>query len=86
MADRIVVMLNGAVEQVGIASRSLRSAANLFVASFLGSPAMNFLPGQMSVEGMFVSQDGSVIVSPQKLIRSTRGASDLWLPTGGGRS
>ena len=67
MADRIVVMLDGAVEQMGLPLDLYDRPANLFVASFLGSPAMNFLPGQLSAEGTFVSQDGSVIVSPQKL-------------------
>jgi multiple sugar transport system ATP-binding protein len=42
MADKIVVMNNGRVEQVGSPLALYNSPANLFVAGFIGSPAMNF--------------------------------------------
>ncbi len=52
MADKIVVMHDGVVEQMGAAARALRPAAdNLFVAGFIGSPAMNFLKGQVTLNG-----------------------------------
>ncbi len=41
MADKIVVMHDGSVEQIGDSPRTLRPPANLFVAGFIGSPAMN---------------------------------------------
>jgi len=44
MADRIVVMRLGLVEQIGAPEEIYRHPANLFVASFIGSPSMNFLP------------------------------------------
>jgi multiple sugar transport system ATP-binding protein len=47
MADRIVVMHDGIVEQIGLAARPLRQAGELFVAGFIGSPAMNFIPGTL---------------------------------------
>jgi multiple sugar transport system ATP-binding protein len=43
MADRIVVMNGGAIEQVGTPDDLYDCPANLFVASFIGSPAMNML-------------------------------------------
>ena len=43
MADRIVVMHDGIVEQVGAPLELYDAPANLFVAGFIGSPAMNFL-------------------------------------------
>ena len=43
MADRIVVMNNGYVQQVGRPEHLYASPANLFVAGFIGSPAMNLL-------------------------------------------
>jgi multiple sugar transport system ATP-binding protein len=45
MADRIVVMHDGNVEQIGTPLDLYDHPANTFVAGFIGSPAMNFLPG-----------------------------------------
>jgi multiple sugar transport system ATP-binding protein len=44
MADKIVVMNAGRVEQIGSPLELYDNPANLFVAGFIGSPAMNFLP------------------------------------------
>jgi multiple sugar transport system ATP-binding protein len=46
MADRIVVMNAGGVEQIGTPLELYDNPANLFVAGFIGSPAMNMLPGR----------------------------------------
>ena len=46
MADKIVVMNGGNVEQIGAPLELYDRPANLFVAGFIGSPAMNFLNGQ----------------------------------------
>jgi multiple sugar transport system ATP-binding protein len=48
MADTIVVMNGGNVEQIGSPLELYDNPANLFVAGFIGSPAMNFLPGQLA--------------------------------------
>ncbi len=45
MADKIVVLQAGRIEQVGSPMDLYRSPANLFVAGFIGSPRMNFLEG-----------------------------------------
>ncbi len=47
LADRIVAMNAGAVQQVGSALELYDRPANLFVAGFIGSPAMNFLPARV---------------------------------------
>jgi len=47
MADQIVVMRDGVVEQRGRPLELYDHPANLFVAGFIGSPAMNFLPGKL---------------------------------------
>ncbi len=47
MADRIVVMHDGRVEQIGSPLELYDSPANSFVAGFIGSPAMNFIPGRL---------------------------------------
>ena len=52
MADKIVVMQGGRVEQIGTPLELYDRPANLFVAGFIGSPAMNLLRGQVS-DGAF---------------------------------
>ena len=47
MADKIVVLHDGAVEQIGAPLDLYDSPANLFVAGFIGSPAMNFIQGRL---------------------------------------
>ncbi|ENN84124.1 putative ABC transporter ATP-binding protein Y4oS [Rhizobium freirei PRF 81] len=52
LADRIVVLNQGKIEQEGTPIELYRKPANLFVAGFIGSPAMNFLDGVVEgVEG-----------------------------------
>ncbi|MEO1155340.1 MAG: ABC transporter ATP-binding protein, partial [Pseudomonadota bacterium] len=47
LADRVVVMEKGIVQQVGSPTDIYDSPANTFVASFIGSPAMNLIEGEM---------------------------------------
>jgi multiple sugar transport system ATP-binding protein len=57
MADRIVVMHDGIIEQIGTPLDLFDRPGNLFVAQFIGSPAMNVFPGQArngSVEALGV--------------------------------
>src|SRR5271170_7569913 len=61
MADKIVVLHDGVVEQVGAPLDLYDRPANQFVAGFIGSPAMNFLNGRLSREGgaaKFVAETG----------------------------
>jgi multiple sugar transport system ATP-binding protein len=51
MADRIVVMNGGKVEQVGAPLDLYDRPANLFVAGFIGSPAMNMIEGEITADG-----------------------------------
>ena len=51
LADRIVVMNNGRIEQVGAPLELYARPANRFVAGFIGSPRMNMLPGRISANG-----------------------------------
>jgi multiple sugar transport system ATP-binding protein len=51
MADKIVVMHDGVVEQMGRPLELYDKPRNLFVASFIGSPAMNLIKGEISVNG-----------------------------------
>lgn len=51
LADRIVVMNGGVIEQVGSPQELYARPTNRFVASFIGSPAMNLLPGRLVEQG-----------------------------------
>jgi multiple sugar transport system ATP-binding protein len=54
MADKIVVMHDGLVEQIGAPLELYDHPDNLFVAGFIGSPAMNMLPGHIRANGKAV--------------------------------
>jgi multiple sugar transport system ATP-binding protein len=58
MADKIVVMNHGNVEQAGRPLELYDRPANLFVAGFIGSPAMNMIEGRIE-EGAFHAADGT---------------------------
>jgi len=60
MADKIVVMHDGLVEQIGAPLELYDRPANLFVAGFIGSPAMNFFKGRIGPNGSaaFETADG----------------------------
>jgi multiple sugar transport system ATP-binding protein len=62
MADKIVVMHGGHVEQMGAPLDLYDRPANLFVAGFIGSPAMNFLKGE--VRGGMCQLDGVALPLP----------------------
>ncbi|MEO1105955.1 MAG: ABC transporter ATP-binding protein, partial [Pseudomonadota bacterium] len=52
LADRIVVLRDGVIEQVGTPRELYANPANVFVAQFIGSPKMNLLPAPLVAEGL----------------------------------
>jgi multiple sugar transport system ATP-binding protein len=52
LGDRVVVMRGGIVQQVGSPAHLYDHPSNLFVAGFIGSPSMNFLPGTLTGSGV----------------------------------
>ena len=64
MADKIVVMNEGYVEQIGAPLDLYDRPDNLFVAGFIGSPAMNFLQGTMAVNGRATFRTANGIALP----------------------
>jgi multiple sugar transport system ATP-binding protein len=52
LADRIVIMKDGHIQQIGTPSEVYHSPANTFVAQFIGAPAMNLLPAEGSAGGV----------------------------------
>ncbi|MEQ6903256.1 sn-glycerol-3-phosphate ABC transporter ATP-binding protein UgpC [Nocardioides sp. YIM 152588] len=52
LGDRVVVMRGGVVQQVGSPTELYQRPANLFVAGFIGSPSMNFLPATIAGDSL----------------------------------
>ncbi|MDK2986059.1 MAG: multiple sugar transport system ATP-binding protein [Clostridia bacterium] len=76
MGDRIVVMKDGFMQQVGTPSEIYHEPANMFVAGFVGSPSMNF------IEGEFVQKDGKCFFTAQGIEVELPGKlSDKSLPS-----
>jgi multiple sugar transport system ATP-binding protein len=68
MADRIVVMQGGYVEQIGAPLDLYDNPANLFVAGFIGSPSMNFIDARIDRQNgavVAVTADGSRLPLPE---------------------
>ncbi len=63
MADKIVVMHDGIVEQIGSPLDLYDHPDNQFVAGFIGSPAMNFIKGKIVVDGStsFQADNGATL-------------------------
>jgi len=78
MADRIVVLRDGVVEQIGAPLDLYDRPANLFVACFIGSPSMNVIEGEVAVDagvpvlltgsGVSLPLPGSVALSPGRRV------------------
>jgi len=73
LADRIVVLRDGRIEQIGAPVELYRRPANLFVARFIGSPAMNVIPATVTGTG-----------AQTRLHLASGGEIALPLPTGPG--
>ena len=70
MASRIVVMKLGRVQQIGSPIEIYNNPANLFVAGFIGSPAMNFFHVDYSAEDNSITfASGEKVVLPKTLIK-----------------
>lgn len=70
MADRIVVMNKGKIQQVDTPLNLYNKPANKFVAGFIGSPAMNFINGSLYQNGTLCFRDKSGMLDmslPQKV-------------------
>jgi len=72
MADKIVVMNSGNIEQAGPPLELYDRPANLFVAGFIGSPAMNMIEGQV-VDGAVRDADGTTWPLPTGIPGRTSG-------------
>ena len=81
MGDRVVVMLDGRVQQVGAPKELYNKPINRFVAGFIGSPAMNFVRAQVSNDGtVSAGPDFQLTLTGSQTERIGRlGLSEVWV-------
>ncbi len=84
MADKIVVMHDGIVEQIGAPLDLYDRPANLFVAGFIGSPAMNMIKGRLDPENgnQFIAADGTRSAGRKSASRRKGARPHLWPASG----
>jgi len=92
MADKIVVMNAGRVEQIGSPLGLYDNPANLFVAGFIGSPSMNFLKGKLvrngtglqvqMADGLLLPAPSSAVVEGREVVVGVRPEHLLVRPDG----
>ncbi len=90
LADRVVVMNKGVVQQVGAPKEIYDRPANTFVAGFIGSPAMNLIPGTISggvftgdnirVAGIASAADGPVTLGFRAEDATVAGSGEITAP------
>ena len=74
LADRMVIMNKGTIDQVGTPEEVYNAPATTYVAGFIGSPAMNFLAGQVSAsQSAVVLEDGTSLPIPTHAARAMDG-------------
>jgi ABC-type sugar transport system ATPase subunit len=79
LGDRIVVLAEGRIQQIGGPMELYGAPANRFVAGFIGSPPMNFIAGEVSAEGetvLFVA-DGARLALPRRRDGVPAGAATI---------
>ncbi len=85
LADRIVILNHGIVEQVGAPEEVYETPASIFVAGFMGAPAMNLLPARRE-EGRVVLADGTALSAPPGAVGEIwcgiRPEDMQWVPPG----
>ncbi|MCT4397298.1 ABC transporter ATP-binding protein [Pediococcus ethanolidurans] len=69
MADRIVIMNDGKIQQVGTPSQLYNEPVNLFVAGFMGSPAMNFFDATLH-DGKVSNDKGLSVAVPEGRLKT----------------
>jgi len=82
MGDRIVVLNNGRINQLGAPLEIYKNPVNKFVAGFIGSPPMNFFQGKLDLRNtsMFISSDNRLKLSlPHLTFKDNLDEKQVWL-------
>ena len=73
LGDRVVVMRSGYVQQIGSPQELYNNPANVFVAGFIGSPAMNFIPGRLGADSIS-TPIGTIALTDQQAVTAAASA------------
>jgi multiple sugar transport system ATP-binding protein len=73
MADRVVVMRDGRIEQIGTPVEVYDQPANVFVAEFIGSPPMNLITGTTDGRGRIRTRSGALLPVPSDVAAAPDG-------------
>jgi multiple sugar transport system ATP-binding protein len=79
LATRIVVMQGGKIQQIGTPEHVYERPMNLFVAGFLGTPAMNFISGELDAQKRFVSSSLHMNLSAYSFINPWETSAEVTL-------
>ncbi len=79
MADRVVVMRDGKVAQVGRPIDVYRRPADVFVAQFMGSPSMSIVPGQIRLGGAGDGARYVLVIGPFRVPLPEAGPLNAWV-------
>jgi len=81
MGDRVVVMLDGRIQQVGTPRELYRKPTNRYVAGFIGSPAMNFVRAHVGEDGTVSAGDDFRLFPPGSVMEGVRklGLAEVWV-------
>ena len=74
LGDRIVIMRDGFIQQIGTPQEVFNHPANLFVAGFIGTPQMNFFDAKLDkdADGYYVELDGARVHLPEEKQQALR--------------
>lgn len=81
MADRIVVLKDGKVQQIGKPMELYNNPQNMFVASFIGAPQMNLLPIEIKNKKI-IFEDGTIISLPEGIYKKIMNHTDKKITLG----
>src|ERR1700722_17826042 len=81
MGDRIVVMSQGLVQQVGTPKELYNAPINRYVAGFIGSPSMNFLRANINGDGIVSAGENVSLVLPRERAAAVAriGINEVWV-------
>ena len=81
MGDRIVVMSQGLVQQVGTPRELYNAPINRYVAGFIGSPSMNFMQGHMNGDGtVSAGENVRLVLSEERAaVIARNGINEAWV-------
>lgn len=79
LATRIVVMQAGKIQQIGTPAMVYEQPVNLFVAGFLGAPAMNFIDGSLSEQSVFSTAAMTLDLTAYQYLAKPKSSTEIML-------